>query len=85
MTSYRIEIARPAQKQVAALDGSVRSRVIDAIRDLAADPHPPGSIKMTGREAWRIRVGNYRVIYEIHDAVLLVNVVEVGHRREVYR
>ena len=83
--TYRIEIARPAQKQVAALDKSVRVRVIAAIRALADNPHPPGSLKMAGREAWRVRAGDYRVIYEIHDGILLIEVVEVGHRREVYR
>ena len=83
--TYRVEIARPAQKSLAALDGSIRPRVITAIRALAENPHPPGSLKMVGREGYRIRIGDYRVIYEVREMVLLVDVVEIGHRREVYR
>ena len=83
--TYRVEIARPAQKIVAAMDGSVRPRVLAAIRALANDPRPPGSLKMTNRTAWRIRVGAFRVVYEINDGALLVLVVEAGHRGDIYR
>ena len=83
--TYRIEIDRPARKALDALDGSVHSRVVAAILGLADDPRPSGCTKMTGRAAWHNRIGDYRVVYEIHDRVLVVMVVEVGHRREVYR
>ncbi len=62
-----------------------RDRIIDSIRGLAHDPRPQGVKKLTGRAGWRIRVGNYRVIYEIHDDRLLILVVSVGHRQDVYR
>ena len=83
--NYRIEIDRSARKGLEALDGPVHGRVVAAIRALAADPRPPGSLKMVNRDAWRIRIGNYRVVYEIHDQVLIIAVIEVGHRKEVYR
>ena len=83
--TYTVEILRSAQKQLAKIDGQDRERIIDAIRALANDPRPAGSKKLSGRSAWRIRIGTYRVIYEVHDERLLVLVVAVVHRREAYR
>jgi mRNA interferase RelE/StbE len=83
--NYAVEILRSAGKQLAAIDRQDQPRIFAAIRALAGNPRPPGCKKLTGRSAWRIRVGVYRVIYEIHDNRLLVLVVIVGHRREVYR
>lgn len=83
--SYSVEILRSAQKQLARIEAQHRTRIIAAIRALADDPRPAGSVKMSGRSAWRIRVGAYRVIYEVHDDRLVVLVVVVGHRRDVYR
>lgn len=83
--NYAVEILRSAGKQLAAIDRQDQPRIFAAIRALASNPRPPGCKKLTGRPAWRIRVGVYRVIYEIHDNRLLVLVVVVGHRREVYR
>lgn len=82
---YRIEVERAALKTFRGFDRAARRRVATAIDQLAVDPRPPGCVKLSGREAWRIRVGDYRVVYEIHDGVLVVVVVAVGHRREVYR
>ena len=83
--TYAVAILRSAQKQLAKIDRQSRVRIISAIRGLANDPRPPGSKKLSGRPAWRIRIGAYRVIYEVLDEQLLVLVVAVGHRREVYR
>lgn len=83
--SYTIEILRIAQKQLAKTDREQQSRIIDAIRELAADPRPSGCKKLSGRPAWRIRVGSYRVIYEIQEDRLLVLVVAIGDRKSVYR
>ena len=82
---YAVDTLRSAQKQLAKIDRQDHPRIISAIRSLADDPRPPGSKKLSGRPAWRIRIGPYRVIYEIYDDRLLVLVVTVGHRREVYR
>ncbi|AOS84197.1 plasmid stabilization protein [Chlorobaculum limnaeum] len=83
--SYRIEILRSARKQLEKIQESDRNRIIDSIRSLAEKPRPTGSKKLSGRQAWRIRIGSYRVIYEIQDSELIILVVTVGHRREVYR
>jgi len=83
--NYTVLILRRAQKELAQLPGDTYERVRDAIRALSQNPRPPGSFKLTGREGWRIRVSNYRVIYEIDDQQQTVTVLHVGHRRDVYR
>ncbi|MDP6631050.1 MAG: type II toxin-antitoxin system RelE/ParE family toxin [Kiritimatiellia bacterium] len=83
--TYAVEILRAAQKQLAKIDRQAQARVIDAVRALADNPRPSGCKKLAGRPAWRIRVGSYRVIYEIHDGRLTVLVVAVGDRKDVYR
>jgi len=82
---YQILIQRAAQKELMKITAPYRARVIQAIRELENNPRPIGTKKLTGRNAWRIRIGDYRVIYEIHDDRLIVIVVTIGHRREVYR
>lgn len=82
---YRIEILPRITKAIGRLPQSDYVRVLAAIRALADEPRPPGCIKLTNRDRWRIRVGVYRVIYEIEDKRLVVTVLEVGHRRDVYR
>ncbi len=82
---YQIEMRPRAESALARLEPGIRRRIGAAIDGLALDPRPPGVKKMRGRDQWRIRVGDYRVVYEIEDAVLRVLVVEVGHRREVYQ
>jgi len=83
---YRIEIKRSAAKEIEAI-GRLRDRqrVVARIMRLAEDPRPPGCTKLTGEEAYRIRQGDYRMVYTIADDVLVVEVIRVGHRREVYR
>ena len=83
---YRVLIERSAEKDLAKLPPDVHCRVIDALKALAANPRPPGCRKLTGsRNDWRIRVGDYRVIYEIAGAIRVVLVHRIRHRREVYR
>lgn len=82
--SYSVRIFRRAQKELAALPQFVYPRVRDAIRGLADIPRPPGCKKLTGRNGWRIRVGDYRVIYEIDDGAQIITIMHVGHRRDVY-
>jgi mRNA interferase RelE/StbE len=83
--TYRIEVSRRAAKAVTSLDKPLRRKILAAIEGLAGNPRPAGCKKLAGQEAWRIRVGDYHIIYEIHDQVLLVIVVDLGHRREIYR
>ena len=83
--TYRVTILRRAQRELGALEGEAYTRVRDAIGELAEDPRPSGCLKLTGRDGWRIRMGNYRVVYEIDDSAQIVIVLHVGHRRDVYR
>ena len=83
--TYKISTLRRAQKQLARIPASDYKKVKQAILNLAQDPRPPGSKKLKGRPAWRIRQGDYRVIYEIQDKQLFVIVLDVGNRRDSYR
>lgn len=82
--SYRIELRPAAVRALRKLDPPIRRRIQGAITLLAEDPRPPASRPLRGRPAFRVRVGDYRVIYTIADDVLLIVVVTVGHRRDVY-
>ena len=83
--TYKVTILRRAQKELGELAGEAYTRVRDAIGGLAEDPRPSGCLKLTGRDGWRIRIGNYRVVYEIDNSRRVVTVLHVGHRRDVYR
>jgi len=82
--SYDVLILRRAQKELAALPKADYERVRDAVGELAENPRPTGCKKLVGREGWRIRSGDYRVIYEIDDAQSKITVLHIGHRRDVY-
>ena len=82
--TYSIHILQSAQKQLAMIDRQVQPRIIRAIRELAQDPRPVGSKKLSNRPAWHVRIGAYRVIYEIDNADHRVLVVTIGHRRDIY-
>ena len=81
---YRIEIDRHAQKQLGKIPAPYFNRIVKAINALEANPRPPGYKKLTARPGYRIRIGDYRVIYKIEDKVLTILIIEIGHRREVY-
>lgn len=83
---YRVLLERSAEKDLARLSSEIHDRVIAAIQALAMDPRPAGCRKLSGsKHDWRIRVGDYRVVYEIADVIRVVRVNRVRHRREVYR
>jgi mRNA interferase RelE/StbE len=84
VSEYRIELRPAAVRALRKLDPPIRRRVQGAIALLAQDPRPPAARALKGRPGLRVRVGDYRVIYTIHDEVLLVVVVTLGHRRDVY-
>lgn len=84
MSEYRIELRPAAARALRKLDPSVRHRLQGAIALLARNPRPPSARTLQGRPGLRVRVGDYRIIYTVADDVLLVIVVTVGHRREVY-
>ncbi len=85
MASYSIEIKRSAAKELARLPPKDRGRVVARIQALGHDPRPVGAEKLSGQERYRVRQGDYRILYEILDQMVGIIVVRVGHRREVYR
>lgn len=85
MSRYRIEVSPAALRALRKLTPEVRPRIEGAITLLGVDPRPPASRPLRGRPGYRVRVGDYRILYTIHDNVLLVVVVALGHRRDIYR
>lgn len=87
MTALRsLEISRTAEEQLRALPIDVRRRLARAMATLPNDPFPPGSRKLSGHnDVFRIRVGVYRVIYSVADGVLVIIILKIGHRKDVYR
>lgn len=84
MSSYRVEFRPAAARALRKLDPKVRGRIQGSIALLAQDPRPPAARALKGRPGLRVRVGDYRIIYTVQEDVLLVVVVTLGHRREVY-
>ena len=82
---YQLCLKRSAKKELRALHPVDRKRVAQAIRDLRQDPRPPGCKKLKRVGAWRVRIGDCRVVCDVDDDSLLVTVLKVGHRRDVYR
>ena len=85
MAKYEIVLRKSVRKDLEPIPKRDVQRILADIANLANDPRPPPSRKLSGSEKYRLRCGVYRVLYEIQDAVLIVCIVKVGHRREVYR
>ncbi len=85
MARYEILIKPSATKEIEALPRKDRQRVVRRIARLADNPRPPGCEKLSGQGKYRVRQGNFRIIYEIHDQNLLIVVVKVGDRKDVYK
>jgi mRNA interferase RelE/StbE len=83
--SYSVFFLPRAEREFAALSKSDFERVKRAIDGLIENPRPVNCQKLKGRDGWRIRAGNYRIVYDIDDSIRSVTVVNIGHRREVYR
>jgi len=83
--NYAVAIHAPAQKSLGRLPENIQTRIARAMLALAENPRPAGVVKLSGREAWRIRVGDYRVIYTVDDAKKEAVIYAIGHRREIYR
>ena len=82
---YEIKIKRKAQKSLSKVKSPYQSKIILAIKKLSIDPHPSQSKKLTGRNAWRLRIGNFRVIYEIYNNELIILVLSIADRKDIYK
>ena len=81
---YKVVVEKQAQKQLAKISPPDYTKIVAALKDLAGDPRPFGYKKLKGRPGYRIRVGDYRIIYQVKDNILTVYILIIGHRREVY-
>lgn len=85
MASYRLLIKPSAVKELEALPLKFRRKIIPRMGALAAEPRPPGCEKLSGQEQYRVRQGDYRIVYSVDDDIRTVVVVKIGHRKDVYR
>lgn len=85
MAQYRVFFKKSVEKDLKIIPKRDLSNILEKIESLHADPRPFGSEKLTGQERYRIRQGNYRIVYSIQDYELTVWIVKVGHRREIYK
>lgn len=83
--SYTVQLERTAQKQLSQIPHPFLEAIDEKILALETNPRPPGCKKLKGKEGWRIRVGDYRIIYKINDGILLVLIIEIGDRKNIYR
>jgi mRNA interferase RelE/StbE len=83
--TYEVRLHPAAAREYRRLQGPLRDRIGNAIDALAGAPRPPGVVKLAGRDDYRVRVGDYRIVYAVDDAERLVLVARIAHRREVYR
>jgi mRNA interferase RelE/StbE len=82
---YEVLLKRSAERELSGLPRPIHDRIVERLTRLAAVPRASGAVKLQGREAYRMRVGDYRVLYVVDDAHRRIEVVAVGHRRDVYR
>ena len=85
MAGYKVVVKKSVRKDIKGLAKKDVKRILSAILALAENPRPPGSKKLSGQERYRLRQGNYRILYTIEDDKLIICVVKVGDRRDVYR
>ncbi|MFM2168924.1 MAG: mRNA interferase RelE [Verrucomicrobiota bacterium] len=85
MPTWIVQFETAAKKQLLCLDPGLQRRIMSKLETLKANPRSQGAIKLSGSSSWRVRVGDYRIIYDILDQQLIVSVIKVGHRREIYR
>ncbi len=84
MPNYTVILSKKAQKQLDAFSDNIADTIIEAIATLENNPRPNGYKKLKGRDGYRIRTGNYRIIYDIFDDELIVDVIALGHRKDIY-
>ena len=86
MAKYKIEVSKSAEKALYKLPKQILPRLIAAIENLSSNPHPAGSRKLSGTlNSYRIRFNVYRIIYDVYDDIVLIKILKIGHRKDVYR
>ncbi len=86
MKSYKVVLSKTAEKNLTKLPSQIVSKIIPVLQSLQDNPRPVGCKKLKGFvDLWRVRVGNYRIVYAIEDVILLVDIREIGHRKDIYK
>ncbi|MBY0384794.1 type II toxin-antitoxin system RelE/ParE family toxin [bacterium] len=85
MAKYQVYVLPSAQKEIEKLPKAIQNKIFKALLVLADNPYPVGCKKLVGVDAWRFRVGDYRVVYSIENKVLQIEIIRVAHRKDVYR
>ena len=85
MANYSVQLTKKAEKQLDKLPDQITNRLLQTLSQLAKNPRPNGCKKLKGRNGYRIRTGEYRIIYEIFDKLLVVDVITIGHRKDIYK
>jgi mRNA interferase RelE/StbE len=85
LIQYQIRILPAAEKSLSKLPKKMQLRIQGAITVLASNPLPPVAKKLVGRDNYRLRVSDYRIVYSIHENILTVKIISIGHRREIYK
>jgi mRNA interferase RelE/StbE len=85
MANYTAVLSKKAQKALDKFSDHIADPILDAIADLEENPKPIGSKKLKGRDGYRIRVGDYRIIYDVFDTELIIDIVALGHRKDIYK
>ena len=86
MKRYAVELTESAEKDLYKLPAKIITRIVEVLKSLEESPRPHGCKKLKGyKNLWRIRVGDYRIIYAIEDVILLIDVREIGHRKNIYK
>lgn len=81
---YRVRFKSSVKKDLRSIQKQDVLRILKAIEGLAEEPRPPNAKPLTGRDAWRLRIGQYRAVYTIHEEEILIEIIKVGHRKNVY-
>jgi mRNA interferase RelE/StbE len=83
--SYQVNLPKTVQKQLSALPQELKQRILKALAQLQEEPRPVNSLQMKGGQGFRVRIGDYRILYDIDDSSQIINLRRIGHRREIYR
>ena len=83
--AYKVILKSSAEKSLHALPKKIQARIVGAIDLLSENPFPPASAKLKGRDGYRIRTGDYRILYTVENEILTIAIVAIGHRREIYK
>jgi len=85
MAKYKVTVKKSAAKELEAIPKKDLRKIVKRIQSLVENPRPPGSQKLSGQEQYRVRQGDYRIVYSIDDEDSIVDIIKIGHRREIYR